>query len=118
MTISVAFFLSDMGDLIHVPDSHIATVIGDPQRFGFILHEIQAAYSRHGERIGVEGDARKEILHQFVAGGWIRLRRCPNRQWSLTVHSLTPGVTELLREWATQMLSGINGYKDRIGTRP
>ena len=109
---SIAFFLSQTGDLIQVPDSHIATVISDPQRFGLSLQEIQDAYSRHGERVGVEGEARKELLLRIVADGWIRIRRYPNRHWSATAPSLTPAVRERLRAWAAEMLFGAGGFKE------
>jgi len=88
MTISVAFFLSPDGDLFRVPDNHIGVVIRDPHRFGLTRDEIEAAYHEHGERLGVEGEARKEILLQIIAGGWIRIRRYPNRHWSVTASLL------------------------------
>jgi hypothetical protein len=95
-----------------VPDSHIATVISDPQRFGLPLQEIQDAYSRHREKIGVEGEVRKELLLRIVADGWIRLRRYPNKHWSITAPSFSPVVQEHLRDWATRMLCGVDGFKE------
>lgn len=105
---SIAFFLSDQGDLIHVPDSHIAVVIRDPQRFGLTKAEIEAAYLRHGERIGIEGEARKELLLKVVSQGWLRIRRYRNH-WSVTAQALNPATQELLRCWARKMLVGVNG---------
>ncbi|MGO9118475.1 MAG: hypothetical protein ACLQPD_12825 [Desulfomonilaceae bacterium] len=78
--------------------SHISTVIADPERFGLTSEEIRAIYDQHGEIIGVEGEARREILLQLISQGWIRIRRYPNRHWSVIVNTLTPGVTEHLRE--------------------
>ena len=112
MTISVAFFLSPDGHIVHVPQNHISTVIADPERFGLTFEEIGAAYERHGERIGVEGKARRELLLRVISKGWIRLRRYPNRHWSVTVESLTPAVQDRLRSWAGKMLSGTNGFKE------
>jgi hypothetical protein len=117
MTISVAFFLSSSGDLIHVPHNHISTVIADPEKFGLTKEEIQTVYDLHGERIGVEGAARKELLLKVITQGWIRLRRYPNRYWSITAPCLTAGVHEHLRDWATQMLSGIHGFKEIVHAR-
>jgi len=48
MTMSAAFFISSTGDLIHVPDSHIATVIRDPERFGLTPAEIETVYKNYG----------------------------------------------------------------------
>jgi hypothetical protein len=112
MTISVAFFISSTGDLIHVPDSHIATVIRDPERFGLTPAEIETVYKKYGERVGVEGEARRELLLKVINHGWLRIRRYPNKYWSVTAASLTPVVQDRLREWAEKMLSGVDGFKE------
>jgi len=109
---SVAFFLSPSGDLIHVPLNHISTVIADPEKFGLTTERIQNAYSRHGERIGVEGEARRELLLRVIADGWIRIRRSPNRYWSVIAPSLTTAVRERLRVWAAELLFGTGGFKE------
>jgi len=113
MTMSIAFFLSDMGDLIYVLDNHIATVIRDPERFGVTPAEIQTVYGKYGERIGVEGEARRKLLIEVIRGGWIRLRRYPNQHWSVTARSLAPTVQALLRGWAEKMLSGTYGFREQ-----
>jgi hypothetical protein len=110
---SVAFFLSQTGDLIHVPQNHISTVIADPERFELTREEIDAVYEEYGERVGVEGMARREILLRIIADGWIRIRRYPNRRWSVTANNLTPPVQKLLQDWAGKMLSGINGFREQ-----
>jgi len=74
--------------------------------------EIQTVYDRHGEQMGVEGEARKELLLRIIADGWIRLRRYPNRHWSITAPSLTPAVQEHLGDWAIGILVGIEGFKE------
>ena len=109
---SVAFFLSPSGDLIHVAQNHISTVIAEPEKFGLTVEEIQNAYSRHGERIGIEGEARKELLLRIIADGWIRIRRYPNRYWSVIAPSFTPAVRERLRVWAADLLFGTGGFKE------
>jgi hypothetical protein len=108
---SVAFFLSQTGDLIHVPDSHIATVIRDPERFGLTREEILAAYETHGEGMGTEGKARKEILLKLIEGGWIRIRRYKG-YWSVNAHSFAPPVRKHLQGWVKEMLSSADGFKE------
>jgi len=108
---SIAFFLSPEGNLIHVPQNHISMVIAEPERFGLTIEEIRAAYEKHKERIGVEGEARKELLLKIISQGWIRIRRYEN-YWSVTVPSLEPPVWERLQHWAVQMLSGTNYFKE------
>ncbi|MBI5251792.1 MAG: hypothetical protein HY912_20050 [Desulfomonile tiedjei] len=112
MTISAAFFLSPNGHLVHVPQNHISTVIAEPENFGLTREEIEALYREYGERVGVEGKARREILLKIIADGWIRIRRYPNKYWSVTAASLIPLVQDRLREWAGKMLAGINGFKE------
>ncbi len=53
MTMSIAFFLSQTGDLIHVPLNHITTVIAYPDKFGLTSEKIRVVYEKHGERVGV-----------------------------------------------------------------
>ncbi len=108
----IAFFISPTGDIIHVSDCHIATVIRDPDTFGLTREEIEASYKEYGERVGVEGEARREILLKIIADGWIRIRRYPNKYWSVTVEKVTPAVQGILRRWAEKMLSGTNGFRE------
>jgi hypothetical protein len=86
---SVAFFLSPSGDLIHVPQNHISTVVADPQKFGLTVEEIQTVYDRHGEQMGVEGEARKELLLRIVAEVGKR-RKVGEREDFQKSHTLYP----------------------------
>jgi len=104
MTTSVAFFLSPGGRLIHVPLNLISTVIADPEKFGLTTEEIQAVYDIHEEKVGVEGEARKELLLKVITQGWIRIRRCPNQRCSVTANNLTLAVQERFREWVEKMI--------------
>lgn len=108
---NIAFFLSPEGNLIHVPDSHIAAVIRDPETFGLTREEIESFYKEYGERVGVEGKARREILLKIIADGWIRIRRY-RQHWSVTAQDVTPSTHAILRGWARNMLSGVNGFKE------
>ena len=108
---SIAFFISPDGLLIRVPQNHIGTVINDPGRFGLTMNDIQTVYERHGEPMGIEGEARKEILLKIIKDGWIRIRRYRN-YWSVTVENLTPASQGLLQDWAEKMHTGIDGFKE------
>ena len=44
--------------------------------------------------------------------GWVRIRRYPNKGWSITIDSLTPGKKDIICQWANLVLSGINGFKE------
>jgi len=108
---SIAFFLSPEGHLVRVPSNHISMVIAEPERFELTIEEIRAAYEKHGERIGVEGEARNELILKVVSQGWIRIRRYEN-YWSVTAPSLEPSVWDRLQNWAGKMLSGTNYFKE------
>ncbi len=106
-----AFFISRAGEIIRVPDNHTGVVIRDPEQFGLTLSEIEAAYMKRGERMGVEGAARREILLKVIKNGWIRVRRYRN-YWSITADALTDDAQELLQDWANKMLRGRHGFRE------
>lgn len=110
---NIAFFLSPEGNLIPVPLNHISTVISEPERFGLTPAEIETTYRKYSERVGVEGEARKELLFEIISRGWIRLRRYPNKHWSVTAGNLTPPIQKILRGWAEKMLSGTDGFREQ-----
>ncbi len=112
MTTSVAFFLSPAGHLIRVPVNHISTVIADLKMFGLTFQGIRAVYDRHRERVGIEGEARREILLKVIENGWIRIRRYPNRHWSVTASNPFPSVRKKLQRWAVKMLLGIVYFRE------
>jgi len=111
-TTHAAFFISPSGETIWVENRHISTVIKNPERFGLTKDEIVATYRKYGERVGLEGRARKEILTRLMRNGWIRIRRYPNQWWIVNVTSLTEGIWFMLSEWAPRVLMGVNGYKE------
>ena len=112
-----AFFLSPQGKLIRVGTSHIAEVIRHPEEFGLSREEIQAAYQKYGEKLGMEGRAREEILSRIIAKGWIRIREYPDSHWSFTLRQLTSPEKGHLRDFAQQLLSRKGAFADS-GERP
>jgi hypothetical protein len=107
----VAFFISPTGDIIHVPLNHISAVIGDAKTFGLRKEEIQEAYDKHGEQIGVEGETRTELLLRIIDTDWIRIRRYRNF-YSVTAKDLSSAVFERIQDWARKMLSGVSGFRE------
>ncbi|MBT3368592.1 MAG: hypothetical protein HN416_15695 [Nitrospina sp.] len=109
MNRSIAFFISPEGDILSVKTSHIRAVIDNPRKFGFTMENIKSLYAEHGELLGTEGIARRNILLKAVKDGWIRLRWYRNRYWSVTVGTLTEDTLNRLHQWAVKILSGIDG---------
>ena len=93
-----AYFMSPAGDIIDVNQSHIACVIKCPERFGWSHEKIEAVFRRFGERLGLEGLARKEILTDVIQKGWIRFRRY-KEHWAVTLNRFE-GKEEMLEKWA------------------
>jgi len=113
-----AFFLSPQGKLIRVETSHIGEVLRHPEEFGLTLEEIERAYQKHGEKIGMEGKAREEILSRIVAKGWIRIREYPDSHWSFTLRRLTSQEKGYLQDFAQQVLSRKGAFADAGERRP
>ena len=116
---SVAYWISPGGHIAPVDVSHVNSVLRHPAKFGMRPREVEQYYRRHGEKLGLEGNARQQIIRRLVARGWVRIRRYPNRYWSINVHELTGEVRALLREWASAMLAdGVAGCKENDGHMP
>lgn len=111
-SVQAAFFISPTGELINVEVSHIATIIKDPTRFGMTLETIKKTYERFGEKLMVEGSARREILIQMVQEGWTRIRRYPNHFWSIQVNDLNQVRKDWLYGWANVIQAGIWGFRE------
>ena len=102
MTGGAAYWISPTGKVTSVTASHIAEVIADPASFKMRTAEIERVYVEHGEPIGHEGEARRVILQEILAKGWIRLRRHRDR-WSVEADEVTPQVKTYLCAWGKQI---------------
>lgn len=110
---TVAFFISSEGLLFRVEGgNHISTVIRNPSKFGLTTEQMERAYGFFGEKLGVEGTARKQILIRLIQQGWIRLRRYPNKYWSANILGLTLDVATILQDWAAKFLFGFEGFRE------
>ena len=87
MYFRAACFISPAGEIVEVGTSHIAKVIRTPEPFGLTMETIEKTYEKYSEPVGLEGQARKEILVKIIEKGWIRARRY-REHWSVTVHGI------------------------------
>jgi hypothetical protein len=92
------FIRTDSGEMMPVPHSHIALVISRPERFGLSAEFVRAVYAKHGERMGLEGKARVEILRWLIDKGFMRLRRY-RHHWKVNINRLD-AAAEALQRWA------------------
>lgn len=112
MTRGPGFFISPKGGIIPVETSHIRTVIKTPGLFGLSSDYIESRHTEHGEKNGTEGKAREEILRRVMQNGWIRLRRHPNRYWSVQTEMVTEENIGIIQRWAREILNGESGYTE------
>ncbi|WP_052464299.1 hypothetical protein [Geoalkalibacter subterraneus] len=109
---TIGMFISPEGQICTVQTSHIDAVIKSPVTFGLTSEEIQKQYDKYSEPLGLEGKAREVLLRRIIKNGWIRLRRYPNRQWSITVNHYSDRNRELITDWAIRITKGYLGVKE------
>jgi hypothetical protein len=109
---TAAFFLSPRGELLQSDAKHITSIIKNPSKFGLTKKEIDDIYQKHGEKIGTEGNAREEIIERLLKNGWIRIRRYPNKYWSVTIYRMARKLKDMLHDWANKMLTGVYGFME------
>lgn len=68
-----------------VEKTHIDSIIDNPERFDLTTEEIHQFYKKNKEKIGTEGEARKQIIQEISKQGWIRVRsyKRPREYWSI-----------------------------------
>lgn len=69
------WWISPESEIVTVNTStHISEIIAHPEKFGLTREYIEETYKAHGERLGLEGKAREEIMKKVMDLGWIRAR--------------------------------------------
>jgi len=116
-----AYWISPEGEIIPVPDHHIDLVIAEPERFGLSVKAVVGSYSKHKEKLHVEGFARNDTMFNLIKKRWIRIRY-KDRSDSFTIQTavLDDVIREYLMSWATGVIkesskSNYTGYV--LGTK-
>ena len=66
------------GKAIYIVQNHIDTVLSNYKLFGYgSWTELRDRFRKYGEKIGLEANARREILTELMGKGFIRVRREP-----------------------------------------
>lgn len=103
-------FISPVGDIVPTGGTHISYIIGHPEQFGMTRPEIDAVYEKHGESIGVEANARDEILIKAFKAGWMRINYLPNNdRFIINCWDLDPETRVALRKFAVDTMGGKYG---------
>jgi hypothetical protein len=102
------------GQVIFVPHSHISLVISNSEKFHLNFDYLKAIYEKHGEKIGLEGSARREILLHLIDQGFIRIRKYKN-YWKANVKDLYGDSAAIfLHRWAKSMIAATNDYRIEV----
>lgn|SRR5574343_32564 len=109
-----AFWISPKGKVISVDsDKHISVIIKNPSFFGVSKEYVESTYAKYDEPIGSEGKAREEIIsHLVTQKHFIRIRRYPNKFWSINLYSWDGKTQDILFGWALDLIAGTNGAKE------
>jgi hypothetical protein len=107
---SEAFFISPKGELVGVGmGTHIDIITSNPEKFGYTKEHVRKTYEKYGERIGVEGKAREELILDVVERGWIHVRKRAKMGWMVNVMRMTKKSRDLIHQWAERLIT--KGYK-------
>ncbi len=118
-TVTVAFWISPDGELIGSLETHIQQILQNAEKFGLKLQDLRDIFKKYNEPVGHEGEAREEIIQRILSEGWIRIRKYPNKGYSVTVGHARMLNWEHLIEWAQMMLNkGILGFKENSEEEP
>lgn len=106
------YWVSPYGDILAVDTTHIDEVIKNPESFSLSLKEVKAVYNDMNEELGIEGEARREIIINLIAWGWIRIRHYTRQgMWSANINRLNKKTMDMLQYWASQMIkNGASKY--------
>ena len=101
-----AYFIDPYGSIIPLTsDRHIHEVMANPDKFGLTTKAIEAVYKKHKEKMGVEGNAREEILSDLLKKGWTRVRYVMNQDaYMVQVFKLDNSTKENLYDWGKSVL--------------
>jgi hypothetical protein len=113
MSGSPAYWISPRGAILKSDITHIQAVLSNPEKFGYDMGYIRNVYDHYGEKFGIEGKAREEIITDLIRKGWIRMRRYPNRFWSVNVSKFSGRIRDNIWDAFVQLTDkGIHGFKE------
>ena len=110
---TVAMWISPKGEIIASQNTHISMVVQQPEKFGLTIEKLKKTFDSYGEPLSHEGKAREEIIKRLLLHKWIRIRKYPNKFWSINIFSERFLNRKLVNDWAKKMMTtGIQGYKE------
>lgn len=101
----VGYWIMLDGTVRQVSTSHVAELLSAPTAFGWTRAGIEVVYARHGERLGLEAQAREELIVATVKRGYVRVREHIGRghAWNLTIKALDQATLALVAGWIAEI---------------
>lgn len=95
MATSNFYWITPRGEIIdgNGYKNHIDYVIAHPEQFRFTKEQIEELYVKHNEPMGLEGQARNEIMSMLYRMGFVRVRNGYGRNsgnWTIETAVLNP----------------------------
>lgn len=112
--------------ILKMNEYHIHYIIENPEVFNLSKKEVYDCYEKFGERIGIEGRAREELIKLVTNYGWIRVRHYvrPRDYWSIQCDDINKRVTTIVNflysmVYTFKMIRSneeieITGFKDEL----
>ena len=108
-----AFWISPKGEITGSMKSHISQVIQAPEKFGLTREYIKDKYDRYGEKLGLEGKAREEIMKEIFDAGFTRIRKYGNSGWTVDTGKADKRFKQRITKWAEKITEkGIDGIQE------
>lgn len=108
-----AYWTSPDGKVYGFSGTHIQDVIKNPKRFGLTIDQIQKIYTKHKEKMGLEGKAREEIMKSLMDKGWVRIRSHRRGSWIIQAGHWARRVKNGIFNWVIDAIdTGVSKFDD------
>jgi len=108
----IAYWISPKGEIIDIQQTHINTIILNPEKFGLDIGFIEYIYKHYKEKIGQEGRVREHLMILLFNQNWIRIRKYKNF-YSINAKRLAGRNKSYVHQWAKKILDGLHGFKEQ-----
>lgn len=101
-----AFWINPYGEILDIGHAkHITSMINAPEKFGFSREEIFARHEEAGEKVGIEGKVREEMIKEVMQKGFIHIRLYPSKFWAVNLWRYHKRAKQTLSKWAEKAMT-------------
>lgn len=99
MSFSEAYWIDQQGKIFDVNTNHVGAIIKNPAKFKMTSKHVVDTYAKYGERLGQEAEARKDLIFEVLAKGFVRIRAY-RTYWAVTIDKLDKATEKKMLAWA------------------